>query len=494
MTVGKTAALKVDAEGNVKYDMIIRQNMRKGLNVATSYLDLMEKHMDDDELQKPSLDAQQALAEKTRQALGQAVDTQIRSAQPNNVAKQSKEPTYIRYTPAQQSVEHNSGAQQRIIKMQDMPTDPMEPPQFKHKKMPQGPPSPPVPIMHSPPRKITVEDQANWKIPPCISNWKNIKGYTIPLDKRLAADGRGLQEVQVNDKFAKLSESLFISERNARKEIEARANAMKKIMKKQKEVHEDSLRQKAAHARKAGTTKAKLDDREAEDYEEAGKEAAETEESVEAREAREELRKERLREMRRELTMEHMGEERKAKSKASRDADRDVSEQIALGKNAPTRKDGMFDQRLFNQDAGLASSLGAEDDYNVYDKALFKSNTQNYIYRAKPGEEGMDEEEIAKLIASSTSKFKPDQGFQGAERSAAASAPRDKPVAFEKEDEADPFGMGALLGESKKRASLDSLGQRGSMGASVTSADYSRDGRSSRNIEFEDSKRRRRDD
>ena len=47
--------------------------------------------------------------------------------------------------------------------------------------------------MHSPPRNITAKDQQDWKIPPCISNWKNPKGYTIPLDKRLAADGRGLQ-------------------------------------------------------------------------------------------------------------------------------------------------------------------------------------------------------------------------------------------------------------------------------------------------------------
>jgi len=38
-----------------------------------------------------------------------------------------------------------------------------------------------------------VADQQAWKIPPCISNWKNVGGYTIPLDKRLAADGRGLQ-------------------------------------------------------------------------------------------------------------------------------------------------------------------------------------------------------------------------------------------------------------------------------------------------------------
>ena len=90
--------------------------------------------------------------------------------------------------------------------MVEAPVDPMEPPKFKHKRVPRGPPSPPAPVMHSPPRKITVKDQNDWKIPPCISNWKNIKGYTIPLDKRLAADGRGLQEVQISDNFAKLSE------------------------------------------------------------------------------------------------------------------------------------------------------------------------------------------------------------------------------------------------------------------------------------------------
>lgn len=39
---------------------------------------------------------------------------------------------------------------------------------------------------------------------------QNPKGYTIPLDKRLAADGRGLQEVQINDNFAKLSEVAYL--------------------------------------------------------------------------------------------------------------------------------------------------------------------------------------------------------------------------------------------------------------------------------------------
>lgn len=115
---------------------------------------------------------------------------------------------------------------------------------------------------------MTVKEQQEWKIPPCISNWKNAKviiidrkkktcshlslvnfsvgflflvnwlhswnsfsfqeifvlklfccclqGYTIPLDKRLAADGRGLQDPHINDKFAKLAEALYIADRKVK--------------------------------------------------------------------------------------------------------------------------------------------------------------------------------------------------------------------------------------------------------------------------------------
>jgi SNW domain-containing protein 1 len=70
--------------------------------------------------------------------------------------------------------------------------------------------------MHSPPRAVSAKEQQDWKIPPCISNWKNAKGYTIPLDKRLAADGRGLQETAINDKYAKFAEALYVAEQQAR--------------------------------------------------------------------------------------------------------------------------------------------------------------------------------------------------------------------------------------------------------------------------------------
>jgi len=46
-----------------------------------------------------------------------------------------------------------------------------------NKKIPRGPPSPPAPVMHSPIRKVTVKEQKEWKIPPCISNWKNAKVF-----------------------------------------------------------------------------------------------------------------------------------------------------------------------------------------------------------------------------------------------------------------------------------------------------------------------------
>lgn len=84
-----------------------------------------------------------------------------------------------------------------------------------NKKIPKGPPSPPAPVLHSPTRKVTVKEQQEWKIPPCISNWKNAKGFTVPLDKRLAADGRGLQQTHVNENFAKLAEALYIADRKA---------------------------------------------------------------------------------------------------------------------------------------------------------------------------------------------------------------------------------------------------------------------------------------
>ena len=150
---------------------------------------------------------------------------------------------------------------------------------FCRLEYPLGPGSPPVPVLHSPPRKLTVKDMENWKIPPCISNWKNAKGYTIPLDKRLASDGHNLEEHVISDGFAKLSEALLIAERKNKEEIALRDKIRRQLLLKEKEAKEEELRLLATHARQERTH------------------AAETLEPVDEEEVRrrEEIREERAR-------------------------------------------------------------------------------------------------------------------------------------------------------------------------------------------------------
>jgi SNW domain-containing protein 1 len=158
--------------------------------------------------------------------------------------------------PSQGNSTTNSAANSRIIRLSEAPVDPLEPPRFKHRKIPRSTGSPPPPVLRSPPRKVSAQEQANWVIPPCISNWKNAKGYTIPLDKRLANDGiklidkgRGLQDITINDNFAKFSEALFIADRHAREEVKLRNEMQSNLLLKQKKEREEKLRELAQQAR-----------------------------------------------------------------------------------------------------------------------------------------------------------------------------------------------------------------------------------------------------
>lgn len=208
---GNTLALQVDSEGNVRYDAIAQQGQRAGKVVQSQFKDLVplahRKDLTDEDrlMDRPSEEEVQATSDRTKAALEKLVNGKIKAAQPKNVPDGHGKTSFIRYTPGQQG--NDGSLKQRIIKMTEVAEDPLEPPRFKHKKIPRGPPSPPPPVLRSPPRKATAAEQKEWMIPPCISNWKNNKGFTIPLDKRLAADGRGLQDVS---RFATLFNRLFI--------------------------------------------------------------------------------------------------------------------------------------------------------------------------------------------------------------------------------------------------------------------------------------------
>lgn len=194
-------ALTVDGDGKIDYTKIAKQGHRDGRHVQAQFKDLVPlAHRADlseeaRSMERPSNEEVEATTQRTLAALEKLTNSKIKAAQPKHVPETGGTVSFVRYTPNTMEGSDGSG-KQRIIKMVEVVEDPLEPPRFKHKKIPRGPPSPPAPILRSPPRKVTSLEQKEWMIPPCISNWKNNKGYTIPLDKRLAADGRGLQDVR----------------------------------------------------------------------------------------------------------------------------------------------------------------------------------------------------------------------------------------------------------------------------------------------------------
>ncbi|KAF9536784.1 mRNA splicing protein [Mortierella hygrophila] len=473
---GSTIALQVDAQGNVAYDAIAKRGHGSNQIVQAQFKDLVPLHeradVGDISLSRPNEEEVQETADRTRAALEKISKSKITAAQPKSVVSNNKPgaPTYIRYTPANQAASAE-GVNQRVIRMVEMPVDPMEPPKHHHKKVPRGPPSPPPPVLHSPPRKVTAKEQADWVIPPCISNWKNAKGYTIPLDKRLAADGRGLQDVQINNNFAKLSEALALATRHAQDEVRQRALMQQKVAQKEKESKEQNLRALAQRARdeRAGivsssTSGAAVQDsgrgRQQDSGSESGSDEDSDDDEAKQRAARERdaLRKERQQEREKDLRMSRMGSEQKAKIMA-RSEGRDISEKVALGLAKPTQsKDSLYDARLFGQTSGLNSGFKDDEAYSVYDKPMF-THTGSSVYRPKrSGGEGGDdvanEDDISRALESDRfgNAGISGKGFRGTE--GGRNMQRDGPVAFEKD--ADIFGLDDFnKADSKKRTGLD---------------------------------------
>ncbi|KAK7597778.1 hypothetical protein V9T40_010003 [Parthenolecanium corni] len=384
-------------------------------NVCSKYKDLITSEITEDEdrcLQKPGEEKIQDTVERTRKALERVTNSKISAAMPVRAAPKQAPAQYIRYTSSQKGVVFNSEAEQRIIRMVEVQKDPIEPPKFKiNKKIPRGPPSPPAPVMHSPTRKVTVKEQNEWKIPPCVSNWKNAKGYAVPLDKRLAADGRGLQPTHINENFSKVAEALYITYRKAREETETRAQMKKKIAQKEKKEKEESLRGIAQKAReeRAGiisgiTSLGNYDD---------------NNDNVRKREL---LRRERHNKRTRDRNLNRTNPE-KMRNKLFKERERDISEQMALGLPAKRTmiSEGQYDQRLFNTSKGMNSGFGYDEFYNIYDEPWRKTKDMvDYIYTGPRG------------------AFRKSSGRSG-------------PLKFERAEE-DPFGLDQFLTQAKKAA------------------------------------------
>uniref|UniRef100_A0A8C7CZB0 SNW domain-containing protein 1 n=1 Tax=Oncorhynchus kisutch TaxID=8019 RepID=A0A8C7CZB0_ONCKI len=150
-----------------------------------------------------------------------------------------------------------------------------------------------------------------------------------PLDKHLAAYGRGLQTVHINDNFTKLAEALYIADR--------KVHCLRRWPRKRK-------RRAGIKGHRGGG------------------------EDGEARE-RDEIRHDRRKERQHDRNISRASPDKR--SKLQRDQDRDVNELIALGQPNPrASSEAQYDQRLFNQtkgmDSGFAGGTGRDMAQNIY--------------------------------------------------------------------------------------------------------------------------------
>lgn len=346
---------------------IARQNQSETKIIQTSFKDLIPLRQKvasgKVSLSRPSEQEILTTAQQTKAALDKIIQSRVDGAKPKATASTQPhdEATYVRYESS--NVLDQSKNKERLLKIVDKQQDPMLPAKFKKKKIPGGPPSPPVPILHSPPRKLTAQDHKNWYIPPAISNWKNPKGFTIAIDKRLASS-QAAESIPVNEKFTDLAVALENADRDARQELKLRASINRKLAEKEAREKEEQLRQLAHRARneRFASETSHLEDHS----------------KMSAASRREAIRAERRTRAERELRMSKVGSDQRTKLLAQ---DRHISERVALGVSRPSAPtaESHFDSRLFSR--GATSNVKSSED-QFYDKPLFAAQEAvTSIYR-----------------------------------------------------------------------------------------------------------------
>ncbi|KAF0972674.1 hypothetical protein FDP41_008923 [Naegleria fowleri] len=471
---GNVLSVQVDANGNVNFDKIVTQGMRKGALAFTKFSDMIEADVDDDELAKPSSDQSATNVLETKKAIeqklnikissahiGEGINRSVAAASENKIEKRQ----FFRYKPR-----GGTDADIKFIQIEEAPTDPVEPAKFHIKKMPNGPPSPPPTVMHSEPKKLTKADQANWDIPPCVSNYTNRKGIIIPLDKRILADGRNLQQITINPQFADFTASLNLAEHNARLEIKERAEMQRKIAEMEQERELQQTRELANRAKQ----------------------------------------------LHKDLkSKEERARSRTVDRRATSSEGREVSERVNFNqpqKTTYSSSEVQIDSRLLNQSSSamIETSKFDDEDYNVYDTALFGETNAGKLYN--PNKERIRMFQELDERVNMKDKFETDE--EQSSRNVSRRQPG--PVVFQKEvstassssggagskeatssseppsnEDDDPFGFSKFLTDTKKRKTFDHIGQKGFMSAtagsgSVNPEDYR--GSKKKKMEFTKSK------
>ena len=358
-------------------------------------LSLTLKPPSSNSLSKPSLEKTLETTLETKLALENICNRRIKYSQTikstNPLFSKMENCKYIKYTP---SNSNNS----KIIEIRNRPIDPLSSNNYTFQKIPHSNTDPSifVPVMHSPERKITYQDQRDWKVPPCVSISKNPKGLVIPLDIRLANDGRNLKEFQVNKNFSKFADVLFLAEKRARAEIEERNRISESIQIKAELKKEEELREAAKQARlerkaiNSGTALSNIESVNTvrSDLTEElllGKKS-EREELVREKNERNQLRALRKKEIENDRKVEMIVN----KKKKFKDNDKNIFNGNDNNNNR------LFDEKLFEKN-------NENNDADVYDKPLFNEEKNlNAIYK---DDDGLNHKKVIKKLVEKGGKM-----------------------------------------------------------------------------------------
>ena len=387
----------------------------------------MSTKKDKDFLKKPSEESTLQNIYNTKKALEKLSNHRIKTYQSfktNNLnldSNKNNQLTY-KYINYQFDSQNNSLKNSHLIKLVALPVDPLSNIKYRHHKIPLSNTNEKnfVPVLQTPSKPLSLEEQKKWKIPPCVNMSNNPKGLVIPLDIRLANDGRNLREYKANKNFAKFADILALTEKNVRKEIDERnkiaqsiqiAAAMKKELELKEAAKQARMERKSFNKNNnASSVVYSLDNS---DFLNNNKNREEShilnnkrKRSMNSEEEKESIERKERNELREIRKKEIEYERRQELIRKYEKEGRDINDKVLLGQNNMINNNNVIDSRLYEIEGGIENPFDYNEDVQVYDKPLFNGkNKLSNIYKNFNSSGGENSKKLMGKILSQKGKL-----------------------------------------------------------------------------------------
>lgn len=334
------------------------------------------------ELPRPSQQEIDETYERTKRFMDKILSKNL---QPEAATVKSSEQAHAESYELTYETKQPSGAvKTRKLKIVEKAQDPLQPSTIRARKVVAPPVEEEItPLFHKTDaagsaKTLTQEERAEWDIPAAISSWKNPKGHTLSLDKRLMMDARYNKNNsgphEVSEGFAQLSNALEVADHQARQNMKVLAESKRRLADeeaREKEQKMHLLAQKAREERENERTSSARLRRRIADHEH------------DAAERRQVAREARMGELEKDLSKSKMRTADRLRELAYSQG-RDVSERVILSAAKATESsESHYDSRLFSKGAN-ASARRHEDQ--LYDRPLFDQQARDSTNRANLGE------------------------------------------------------------------------------------------------------------